>query len=139
MQKINWNPPVSQLRLFGGLWLPLFLGVLGGLWLWRHGESWLPISLGLWAAAVLSLAVGWLAPAWLRWVFVGMIVVTYPIGWVVSHVLLAIVFYGILTPLGLIMRLTGRDPLHRQFDRTANTYWTRWKPPANKARYFRQY
>jgi hypothetical protein len=61
-----------------------------------------------------------------------------PIGWTVSFLLLAFVFYAILTPTGLLMRLTGRDPMERRIDRDAPTYWKRRTPVHDSRRYFRQ-
>ena len=50
-------------------------------------------------------------------------VVNYPIGWVVTHVVMALIFYLVVTPLGVIMRLCGRDPMERRWlDRRAKTY-----------------
>ena len=54
-----------------------------------------------------------------RLLYLGWMRVFYPIGWVVSHLLLAIVYYLVLTPIGLVMRLFGGDPMHRGFDRSA--------------------
>jgi hypothetical protein len=65
--------------------------------------------------------------------------VTFPFGWAVSHLLLAILFYGLFTPLGLIFRLLGRDPLRRQRPLEQASYWT-MKPAATDVRgYFRQF
>jgi hypothetical protein len=63
----------------------------------------------------------------------------YPIGWTISHLLLLIVYYVILTPVGLAMRLAGRDPLDRSPDPAAESYWVRRTPPDSPARYFRQF
>jgi hypothetical protein len=63
----------------------------------------------------------------------------FPIGWVVSHVMLALIYYGVMTPIGLVMRLLGRDPLKRKLDRSADTYWEPREPIANSKRYFQQF
>ena len=47
----------------------------------------------------------------------------FVLGWINTRLILGIFFYLILTPVGLIMRLFGRDPLHRKLDRKATTYW----------------
>ena len=62
----------------------------------------------------------------------------YPIGWVVSHLTLTLMFYLVLTPLGLLMRLFGRDPMERSFDPTAASYWRLHDPGGNTNRYFHQ-
>ena len=62
-----------------------------------------------------------------------------PIGWTISHLLLLFVYYMVVTPIGLIMRLVGYDPMQRQFDRAAKSYWIKHDPAAEPTRYFKQY
>ena len=71
--------------------------------------------------------------------YVGLTVLTYPIGYVVSHVVMGLVFFGMLTPLALIFRLIGRDVLHRSFDESSKSYWVDSKPVKDPRRYFRQF
>jgi carbamoyltransferase len=63
----------------------------------------------------------------------------YPIGYVITMILMGVVFYLVITPTGLLMRLFGRDPLTRKFRREAESYWIRRKEDASLDRYFRQY
>ena len=63
----------------------------------------------------------------------------YPIGWTVSHLALAVVYYLVVTPIGLLMRLFGRDPMRRKFDPSATTYWQPHESPDEPERYFRQF
>jgi len=74
-----------------------------------------------------------------RYLYVGLTLLTFPIGFILSHVLLAIVFYLVITPVGLVMRLLGRDPLQRKFNREASTYWVDHAEPKSVEEYFRQY
>jgi len=53
--------------------------------------------------------------------------------------LLAIVLYLVFTPVGLLLRLLGRDPLERGFDRAAPSYWTARRRADTMDRYFRQF
>ena len=65
--------------------------------------------------------------------------IVLPIAWTVSLLVLAAVFYGLLTPLGLMFRLMGRDVLDRRPDPEQDTYW-QGKPAAESPRrYLRQY
>ena len=48
---------------------------------------------------------------------------------VTAPAIMAALFYGTVTPTGLIMRLLGKDPLRRHYDRAAATYWIRREPP----------
>ena len=62
-----------------------------------------------------------------------------PIAWSVSTLLLVLVYFGVLTPIGVILRIVGRDSMHRQFDRDATSYWVKRDGPVNPEHYFRQF
>ncbi len=47
----------------------------------------------------------------------------FGLGWVNTRVLLTALFYGVMAPMGLVMRLFGKDILKRRFDPQAPTYW----------------
>jgi len=135
MIEINWKPDRRTLRQFGLIGLAVF-GGLCALTTSKHGVDWRTWALGAGAAYC---GLGALAlPAALKPLFVGMSVAGAPIGWVVSHVILAIVYFLILTPLGLVMKLIGRDSMERRFDRAAKTYWVARRTDVESARYFRQ-
>jgi len=44
-------------------------------------------------------------------------------GWINTRVLLAAVFFVVLTPVSLLLRVLGRDLLKRRFERSAPSYW----------------
>jgi hypothetical protein len=135
MMEINWNPSRKELRQFGFLCLVFF----GGLASWRYYHSGLTIGVEILAAAALIGGVlGAVAPQLLKWIFVGWIVAVFPIGWTVSHLLLGFIFFFVLTPIGLLLRVLGHDPMNRTLDRSAKTYWTTHEQ-APVARYFRQF
>ena len=48
---------------------------------------------------------------------------------VVSPIALGILFYLVFAPIGLLMRLGGKDPLRLKFDREAKSYWIERDPP----------
>lgn len=62
-----------------------------------------------------------------------------PVGWSISRVLLAAVWYGVVTPIGIGMRLLGRDPIDRRIDLEADSYWIERQGPQGVDRYFRQF
>jgi len=51
------------------------------------------------------------------------------LGKVVSPIVLGLLFYGVLTPIGVLMRLLGKDPLRLKHDAAAASYWIPRKPP----------
>ena len=104
LAKINRNPSMRDLRWFGLLWLPLTAGVIA-LWLWLGGAT-MAVPLAVIAAGLLLGLPTALAPATVgRRVWIGWMIATWPIAWVISHTLLAVAFYGVVTPIGLVMRL----------------------------------
>lgn len=51
------------------------------------------------------------------------------LGKLAAPVALSVLFYAVLAPLGLVMRLTGRDPLRLKLDAHADSYWIARRPP----------
>jgi carbamoyltransferase len=134
---INKNPSDSQLRQFACIFFPLFCAIVGSMLYFKSGQR--EIAYGLWIAAALVAMIGLAAPKVIKPFFVGSLYATFPIGWVVSHLLLLVAFYLILTPIGLLMRLFGYDPMARKPDRATNSYWISRAPVINSKRYFKQY
>jgi hypothetical protein len=146
MIDVKWRPGRRALRQFGVIALVFFGGLAA--WAWnRDALAWFDLSpgSGRTAAAILGglalyAAVGVaVAPAILRPLYVVLTAVGLPIGWVVSHVVLALVYYLVITPIGLALRLAGRDPMHRRFERERQSYWIRRPGAVPLERYFRQY
>jgi len=52
------------------------------------------------------------------------------VGRTINTVSLTIVFYLIFAPIGILLRLFGRDLLHRRIDKTAGSYWIKRKETA---------
>ena len=44
------------------------------------------------------------------------------LGWINTRVILSVIFYGLVTPTGIVMRCFGRDPMHRRFEPGVSTY-----------------
>ena len=136
MIDINWNPSKKELRQFAGL----FLAIFGSIGAWLHFQSGIePWGMVLGAVAGVVGVVGLAVPMAIKPLFVGWIVAAYPIGWTISHVLLALIYYVILTPIGLLLRAGGTDPMERTLDAEAKTYWTERDTDRSAASYFRQY
>jgi Saxitoxin biosynthesis operon protein SxtJ len=123
MIKIDLKPDVDQLRSFG------FIGLIGfpliatvGLWKftdWQmHWPIWMLLGLGGLGAA-LSL----IAPIANKPVYLTMMIIALPIGFVVSAVVLRLIYYGMFTPIALWFRLKGRDAMERKLEPDAETYW----------------
>ena len=144
--QVNWRPDRRELATFGLICTAAF-GAIGTWVAVRHSVFGIDLTrpaaqLAAWASWVLAaacLAGSRLAPDMLRPLYVGLTAVSLPIGFVVSHVAMAAVFYGIVTPIALVFRLMGRDALQRRFEPGRPTYWTPRREAPEKTRYFRQF
>ena len=133
--RLNLTPAPRDLRVFSTLWL-VFLGAFGAL-AWHQGAH--RVAFTLWAAGGIGGVAGLIFPPAMRYVYLGSVYVTFPIGFVSSYVILGAVYYLVLTPIGLIMRLLRHDPLTRRFEPERKTYWQPRGQPRPAHRYFRQH
>jgi hypothetical protein len=114
----------SSDRVFGLVFAGVFLAVAGWPLLQGAGPRW-------WALAVAALfsLVALLAPDLLSgpnrlWMKFGLL-----LGKVVGPIALGVLFYGVLTPIGALMRLSGKDPLRLKRDAESQSYWIAREPP----------
>ena len=136
MIAINWNPDRKELRQFSAA-LFVFTLLVGGVLWWKLGPN--RISQTLWIGGPLLSIVGLAVPPVMRPVFIGLSLLAFPIGYVIGFVALASVYYLLITPIGLALRLFGRDSMHRTFDRDSTTYWIRRRESLPAKRYFQQF
>jgi hypothetical protein len=143
---INWRPDRRQLRQFGAAAM-VFFGCFGAWLRWKH-ELWHhPIdpataataSVVLWCVAGACALAALVLPGALRPLYLGLTAVSFPFGFVISHVVMAFLYFVVLLPIGALMRLFGRDPLSRGFNRAAPSYWAKRTNRVDSKRYFKQY
>ena len=131
------RPPTDrQLRQFAAI----AVIVLAALAIWQLAARGSLVVIGCYAAsAVIAAAIGLARPRWLATSFTCWMIAAFPLAWLVSNLVLAMIFFGLLTPLGLLFRLLGRDPLDRAWPGRQDSYWQE-KPAADKSeRYLRQF
>jgi len=132
---VNLNPDRRTLQQFGWLCLVIF-GAIAVAGFVKSGLNAFSI---VWAVSgALGGLLGWLRPQWLKWIFVTWIILVFPIGWVMSKVLLAAMYFGVFTPIGMILRMAGKDPLRLKRP-PGDSYWQTRPVRADLRRYFRQY
>ncbi len=71
--------------------------------------------------------------------YFGWIRLTYPIGWLVTHSILALGYYLLVTPLGCLLKLLRKDLLERTVEPERSSYWISDRARDDLDRYFRQY
>jgi len=133
---IPFAPSSRTLRQFAGLWLAFF----GAIACWQAFTS--GNSILIFGLAVLAVAIGvpgLIKPLWIRPIYVGWMVLTFPIGWTISHILLAIIYYGVFTPIGLVFKLMGRDALRLLPRPNETTYWVPKCMPVDVRSYFKSF
>jgi hypothetical protein len=133
ISELPLKPTPRVLRQFAAGWLVCFLALALRFGLLKHshpGEILALISL----VGILGLV----APRALHWPFVVLTVAAFPIGWVVTQLVLALMFYGVLSPLALVFRWRRRDMLQlRRRDR--GTYWSTREEQPPPEKYLKQF
>jgi len=114
----------SSNRTFGFVFAAVFAII--GLWPWLFSGQ-----VRVWSVVVGAafLVVAWLRPAVLAplnraWTRFGLLLHR-----IVSPIVLGVMFFVVITPMGLVMRALGKDPLRLRYDREARTYWIDRRPP----------
>jgi hypothetical protein len=127
----------KALRNFGFLMACALLMVGGWLW-WKSTAIW-PYVLG---AAALLAVISFAAPMSLKPFYRVWMVIALIMGWVMTRVVLTLVYYFVLTPIGLLGRVFGEQFLQLKLKRSGETtsYWVRRSgPPREKSDYERQF
>jgi Saxitoxin biosynthesis operon protein SxtJ len=117
------TPQLPSNRSFGWTFTGFFL-LVGAFGIWRSSPalSWLFALAGLFAVITLTRA-QWLAPLNRAWMKFGALMNA-----VVSPIILGVIFFGVFTPTGMVMRLIGRDAMARKLDPAAKSYWVKRTP-----------
>ena len=115
-------------RSFGFVFVAVFL--LVGLWPIFHGE---PVRVLAVVSAVVLSAIALLVPRWLEPLNVAWMRFGLMLGALVSPVILALLFYAVFAPVGFVMRLFGKDSLHRRFEADTATYWIERRPTGDQS------
>ncbi|MFH1221204.1 MAG: SxtJ family membrane protein [Candidatus Eisenbacteria bacterium] len=125
----------KELRKFG-LTVGIAFAALGAFLLWR-GRAYYPYFFGLGGALVL---LGLVAPGLLKrahrvWMSLALV-----LGWVMTRVILSLLFYLAFTPIGLVAKLLGKRFLRPKRDGAEDTYWVRRVPAKpDRTRYEKQF
>jgi hypothetical protein len=108
--RINRNPADWQLRLFACM--PAAAGSLAAAWL--GPAHWTPLTVGLACGAGLLAVSGLVRPSWIRPLYGVALMASLPLTWAVSHLIMIALYFGVITPIALVLRALGHDPLGRR-------------------------
>lgn len=131
--RVNTNPSRRQLRQFGLLCVVLLPSIA---WVWGGSSSIVLVTALIGAGLGL---LGLFAPQCLKPVFVGLVLVTFPVGLVFGELILLMIFVGVFLPMALLFRIIGRDALQRRMSAESETFWVPRRAPVDVRRYFQQY
>lgn len=134
---LNLKPSEKQLKDFAFVALIMF-NLLGLVLFWLgkiSGHGYFIFAI----AGVLTYVFGRISTKLIKPIFLAMIVLTFPIGWIVSNLVMALFYYGVITGVGLFFRIIKRDPLCRKYDANVDTYWIQSKNKRSAKDYFRQF
>ncbi len=134
---LNLSPSDKQLKDFGFISLIMFFVI--GLLLLGLGKIPAKGFMVFCLVGIVLYLLSRISVVLIKPIYLGMILLTFPIGWVVSHLMMALFYYGIITPVSLFFRLLNRDPLCRRYEPDAETYWLRYKQKRSAKDYFRQF
>ena len=145
MVEMNLRPDARTLRQFG--WIAL---VGFGLLALMASQGWLvfgylaegtrgTVAMVLGALAGVSALFSLVFPKANLPIYVGLTVLAFPIGFVLSYVIMATLFYVVIAPIGFLLRLFGQDPMDRRLLPAAKTYWIDARPERPRESYFKQF
>ena len=99
------------------------IGVVFGLFavflMWKSKSS--GIYFGY--TSVIFLVVGMFIPTFFKHVYIIWMSLAVVMGYVMTRVLLTLIYAVIFTPVGLVIRVLGKDPLQQKWDKNATSYW----------------
>lgn len=132
---VDWQPSRARLRSFGvALLIVLAWSAVGRVR--ATGGDALAVALG--TLAGVSLALCLLRPELLRLPYVTLGAVTYPVRWLVAFLSLALLYYGLVTPIAVCVRRV-RKPRAQSGEPDVASAWVAARPRPDKAHYFRQF
>ncbi len=129
LRALDTRPPA--LRSFGRTVGIVFI-VIAAFLSYRSGWA-LPVSVAITGGiGTVLLVLGAIVPRVLRPVYKYWMALAFAMGFVMTRVLLSLVFFLLVTPIGLVLRLTKHDPLRRRKDATLPTYWIPREDPPDR-------
>ena len=142
-KEINWSPEPKDLRKFA---LSLIIGFpclalvfFCVKWMKLHAQPDPAFFLKLGGIGAAIGLICLLVPVIARPLYTVWYALAACIGIVMANLIFTLIYYALFTPLGFVMRLSGRDPLNLRWKKGAGSHWIDAPPPPPAECYFRQY
>lgn len=134
MIAIDWKPDSSALRKFGKSML--IFGLVFAAWFGFKGSS--TVAWICAAAGALCFITSFFVPAVGRFIYVLWMALAWLLSQIITPIIMGALYYLVITPIGLILRMTGHDRLRLKKPDGVTSYWTD-VPPSSAAGYDRQF
>lgn len=141
-REVNWNPDTAARRTFASSLMIGFpcIAIIFAIGVWIRTGIWHPASaLKLGGIGVAAGALFYIFPVIARPFYVAWYALACCVGLVMGNVLLGAIFFVLVTGIGLLKRLGGKQAIQKTFDRAAPTYWLDAPATPNPKRYFSQF
>jgi len=114
------QPKRKELRNFGLMFGVIFTGIgLYQLYI-NTAET---ARMTLWVLGGLFYITGLAVPVVLKPIYMAWMKFAFVLGWVNTRIIITLIFFLVITPIGLVMRLVKGDFLAEKWDKNAETYW----------------
>lgn len=132
MIAIDWRPDSQALKKFGRSML--VFGLVFAAWFWYKGSPTLPwVCAG---AGALCFVTGYFIPPAGRLLYAAWMALAWLLSQIVTPIIMGVFYYVVITPIGLILRMTGHDRLRLKKPAGAASYWGDCKPSTGYERQF---
>lgn len=139
LMDVNLKPNDKILKDFGIISLVMSI-IIASLLHWVKSD---PIALStagyIVAAGFIVFIMSLISVSLVKPIYIVLVFVTIPIGWVISHLVLGLFYYGMITPVAIYFKLIGRDVMCRKYDKQCDSYWIEHEDPASVKRYKQQF
>ncbi len=112
----------KALRSFGWVVGGVLLVIAAVVW-WRNDFAVTTAVAVLGGIGGALVVLGLTVPVVLKPVYRVWMALAVVLGFIMTRVILSVVYYLVVTPIGLVMRLFDKDPIHRRIDPEASSYW----------------
>ncbi len=115
------NYTEKDIKTFG-YGLTGFLSILGAINLVKGNSN---IYCYFFAAGLIAFIISIARPYTLKYLYKPMMILAHAIGWFNTQVLLSLIFFLLISPISLILRLTRKDLLNQRIDNSCESYWNK--------------